>query len=214
MPKRKDLLVEGEVYHIFNKSIAGFKIFNTDSEFERMLLTLWYYQQSKPVTKFSYFIKFHNDQQIKEDDKLVDIIAFCLMPTHIHLILKQLKENGISIFMANVLNSYSKYFNTKYTRKGPLYEGRFKNVLVKNTEQLYHLTRYIHLNPVTAHLVKRPEDWNASSYREYISKIDESENICRYDGLFDIDPHTYEKFVTSRIDYQKELAKIKDLIIE
>ncbi len=78
------------------------------------------------------------------------------MPTHIHLILKQLKEDGISAYMSKILNSYTCYFNRRTKRKGPLWESRFKRVEVTSDEQLLHLTRYIHLNPVTAHIVEEP----------------------------------------------------------
>ncbi len=218
---RKDPLVEGEVYHIFNKSIAGFKIFNNDSEFSRMLETIRYYQREKPALKFSKFLKLdsirkdlHNETAHSDGEKLVEIVAFCLMPTHLHLLLKQLKENGISIFMSNILNSYARYFNTKHDRKGPLWEGKFKNVLVKTDEQLLHLTRYIHLNPVTAYLVDKPEEWSASSYGEYLLKVNENEKICKYDVLLQIEPTAYRKFVLDRGFYQRDLAKIKDLLFE
>jgi putative transposase len=218
---RKDSLAVGEIYHIFNKSIAEFKIFNNVSEFSRMLRAIRYYQREKPQVKFSRFIQLPKNKQdleinisLSNEKKLVEIIAYCLMPTHLHLILKQLKEKGISIFMSNILNSYTRYFNTKYKRKGPLWEGRFKNVLAKTDEQLLHLTRYIHLNPVTAYLVDRPEEWLFSSYSEYLSKINGNEKICNYDKILDIEPVSYKKFVEDRIAFQRELAKIKDLLIE
>lgn len=219
---RKDLLVVGQVYHIFTKSIAGFKIFNNESEFSRMRSTVHYYQREKPPVRFSKFIESaraennHPDETIplSDKEKLVEIIAYCLMPTHLHLILKQLKENGISTFMSNILNSYTRYFNTKIDRKGPLWEGRFKNVLVETDEQLLHLTRYIHLNPVTAYLVNKPEEWPASSYREYISKINDNDRICKYNDILEIEPISYRKFVEDRASYQREMATIKELLLE
>lgn len=217
---RKDLLVVGEIYHVFNKSIAGFKIFNNDSEFSRMTGTIRHYQREKPPVKFSQFIKLSRVKEnqlgetipLSEKEKLVEIIAYCLMPTHLHLILKQLKENGVSIFMSNILNSYTRYFNTKINRKGPLWEGRFKNVLVETDEQLLHLTRYIHLNPVTAYLVNKPEEWPASSYQEYLFKV--NNKICKYNNILDIEPTSYRKFVQDLASYQRELATIKELLLE
>jgi putative transposase len=149
-----------------------------------------------------------------QNERLVDIIAFCIMPTHVHFALRQLTEGGISMYMGNVLNSYARYFNIKYRRKGPLYEGRFKSVLVESNEQLYHLTRYIHLNPVTAGLADKPEEWKASSYNEYTSRIEKSEKTCKFDDLLNIDPHSYNEFVMMRKDYQKELSRIKGLVID
>lgn len=218
MPNRCLPLVSGEIYHIFNKSIAEFKIFNDDLHFSRMISVIRYYQFVKPGVSFSNFIKMKQNNSKRDfsfnKEKLVEIIAYCIMPTHLHLILKQLKEKGISIFMGNILNSYSRYFNIKHKRKGPLWEGRFKGFIVKNDEQLLHLTRYIHLNPVTAHLVNDPKDWPFSSYREYLLEAEEKDKICKYDDILEIKPDSYRKFVKDRISYQRELARIKELIIE
>lgn len=213
---RKDLLVTGEVYHIFNKSIAEFKIFNNDSDYSRIINVICYYQREKPLISFSNFIKTRQNsfkRDYSEKEKLIEIIAYCVMPTHLHLVLKQLKENGISTFVSNVLNSYSRYFNIRYNRKGPLWEGRFKSVLVKNDEQLLHLTRYIHLNPVTAYLVDNPEEWVASSYKEYLSETCPNA-LCKYTDILQINPVSYSEFVKNRISFQRDLAKIKNLIIE
>ncbi|OGD56426.1 hypothetical protein A2V71_04650 [Candidatus Berkelbacteria bacterium RBG_13_40_8] len=150
---------------------------------------------------------------LKNDSpKFVKTVAYCIMPTHFHLILGQIGNNGISKFMAKVLNSYSRYFNLRYKRKGPLWEGHFKNVLVNSDEQLLHLTRYIHLNPVSAGLIKKPEDWTFSSYPGYLSS--KTDGLCEYDGLFNISSKEYKKFVNSRASYQKELSKIKCILIE
>jgi len=134
------------------------------------------------------------------------------MPTHLHLVLKQLTEHGISEFMSLILNSYTRYFNTRHHRKGPLWEGRFKDVRVKTDEQLLHLTRYIHLNPVTAYMVGRPEEWGDSSYGEYISGV--KDPICEFKGLLNIDPVRYKTFVEDRADYQRRLGDIKRLLLE
>jgi putative transposase len=136
------------------------------------------------------------------------------MPTHIHLILLQLKEQGISRFINLALKSYSKYFNTKYKRKGPLWEGRFKNVLVETNEQFLHLTRYLHLNPTTAFLDSKPEKWSFSSYREYLGLTKGDNKICNYSKYLDMDSSTYKEFVEDQIDYQRKLKTIKNLILE
>ena len=222
--RRKDELVTGELYHIFDKSIAEFKIFNNDNEITRMKEVIRYYQIEGTPQKFSNFIILESVIEngfnnyffsfSKGKEKIVQIIAYCIMPTHIHLVLKQLKENGISIFMGKILNAYSRYFNTKHKRKGPLWETRFKNVLVKTDEQLLHLTRYTHLNPVTAFLVDKPQQWPASSYNEYLLKVKEADRICEYEDILDINPVFYKKFVEERIEYQRELAAIKNLLLD
>jgi len=218
---RKEKLVNEGIYHIYNKSIAGFSIFNNTLEFERMKSIISYYQISDMPIPFSRFIKTkkvlkksfsESLRPLQKGFRLVQIIAYCIMPTHIHLILKQLKDDGISIFMAKGLNSYTRYFNEFHERKGPLWQARFKNVTVRTDEQLLHLTRYIHLNPVTANLAKRPQDWSASSYREYIARGD-GRKICDYKDLLDIKPGPYAEFVKEGIAYQKELNLAKKLAL-
>ena len=219
---RKNPLVIGEVYHVFTRSIANFLIFNNAEEFNRVIQLLRYYQFNNNP-KFSDFLAqksvqiFGFDSALKTITKnekpIVQIIAYCLMPTHLHLILKQLEDHGISTFMSNILNGYTRYFNSKHKRKGPLWESEFKNVLVENDEQLYHLSRYLHLNPVTAHLVEKPENWVFSSYQEFISQSKDVE-ICDFMELIDIEPSSYKKFVNDQISFQRELDKIKHLLLD
>jgi putative transposase len=216
---RKYPLIEGKVYHTFTKSIAGFEIFRNESYYQRMGSILSYYKVENPPVKFSIFSDIKNKEffyqrHFLSENNLVEIIAYCFMPTHIHLVLRQLKKDGISIFMSKVLNSYTRYFNLKNKRKGPLWESRFKNVEVGTDEQLLHLTRYIHLNPVTANLVEDPSDWSFSSYKEYLGEKQLEENICNYSRLLDIVPQDYKKFVSSRKEYQRELAGLKELFLD
>ena len=128
--KRKNPLVNGQVYHIFNRSIAEYKIFNDTKDYQRLLYLINFFQLKELPCKFANFINSKQVQQngflnylnsiTKDDENLVQLIAYCFMPTHIHLVLKQLSTDGISTFMSNVLNSYSRYFNTRHKRKGPL----------------------------------------------------------------------------------------------
>ncbi len=212
-------LLDGKIYHIFTRSIAGFEIFRNKSDYDRIRNLLKYYMIKNPPFRFSLFMELKDREdvykkQLSEKEKLVEIIAYCIMPTHIHLILRQLKEKGISVFMGNVLNSYTRYFNIKTERRGPLWESRFRNVEVSSEEQLLHLTRYIHLNPVTAYLSDEPHEWRFSSYKEFLEESEDEEKICTYSEFLNIVPSEYREFVSSRKDYQKELARIKDLCLE
>ncbi|MCF7894721.1 MAG: transposase [Candidatus Omnitrophica bacterium] len=219
MAQRKVPLEVGRVYHIFSKSIAGFTIFRNNSEYQRIKYLLTYYNFTDLPWKFSRFFEMEDKQKVHDNyftkmEKLVDIISYCIMPTHIHLVLKNLNQKAISTFMRKILDSYAKYFNIKTKRKGPLWQSRFENVLVETEEQLMHLTRYVHLNPVTAYLVDRPENWGFSSYKEFLDKEEEKDKICNYSNVLDIKPKEYEYFVNSQIDYQRELAGLKKLWIE
>ena len=217
---RKDSLVNGQVYHVFTKSIAGYKIFNNSEEYSRFISTVRYYQKEKPLAKFCKYVELAELRKNKtfflksESDEIVGIIAYCVMPTHVHFILKQLKDSGISTFMSHTLNSYTRFFNIKHKRKGPLWQGRFKSVLVSSEEQLLHLTRYVHLNPVTSYLVDDPENWLSSSYLEYVNKNNGNDGLCDFDDLLEIEPASYNKFVKQRAGYQRDLQLIKDLILE
>lgn len=149
-----------------------------------------------------------------DNDLLVQLISFCVMPTHFHLILQQEQDQGIVKFISKVLNSYSKYFNQRHKRNGPLWSSRFKSVHIINDEQLLHLTRYIHLNPTSAGLVERPEEWEYSSYKQFIKKEDHVYQLCKHEHLLDIEPRQYKKFVDDGKSYQRNLSIIKKLIIE
>lgn len=215
---RKEPLANGHFYHIISRSIAKFEIFRTKTDCLRLMQILDLYRYLEFAYKFSNFLALNKNVQqdyiesIKNSPKSIDIIAYCLMPTHIHLLLKQNNDDGITKYLAKTLNSFTRYFNLHHHRKGPLWESHFKSILVNTDEQLLHLTRYIHLNPTAAGLVKKPEEWQFSSYNEYLGKI--SNGLCFWQDLIDLDPKEYKKFVNSRISYQKELSKIKRLLIE
>ncbi|MCP4652914.1 MAG: transposase [Candidatus Omnitrophica bacterium] len=187
-----------------------------------MVKMIQYYRQENPSQRFSRFIERRGSDKKTDDLRtlssnekaLVEIISYCIMPTHFHLVLTQMKDGGISIFVNNLLNSYTRYFNTKLKRKGPLWESRFKSVFVGTDEQLLHLTRYIHLNPVTAYLVDQPEDWGFSSYNEYVGNALSENKICEYDNVLDITPSSYGDFVKDRISYQRSLGWIKNVALE
>ena len=218
MAIRKSKLATGDIHHVFSKSIMGFIVFNAASDFQRIRDLCGYYSVEKPYAKFSSYLKLKDKDNFfkkyfKDNKLLVKIIAYCIMPTHIHLILKQENDQGISVFMNNILNGYTRYFNEKIRRKGPLWESRFKNVKVSTDEQLLHLTRYLHLNPNTAKLVESPEEWPYSSYREYLGKVEPDERICRQQDLIDIGIPEYRRFVNSNKDYQRQLAQIKHLML-
>lgn len=217
--RRIETLTTGVYYHIFNRSIAGFKIYNNHREYKRFLETLIYYQHSNRPIKYSGFkvLTIASQNKIIQDKdpayKLTSIICYCLMPTHFHLILMQEQNEGVVKHISNIQNSYSKFFNTVHKRKGPLWESRFKSVRVENNEQLLHLTRYIHLNPTSANIVDKPEDWEYSSYREYI-ELDNEKKICEYEDVLNIIPKDYKKIVNERKKYQQELSIIKSKLID
>lgn len=214
MPGRNMPLVNGEYYHLFNRGSEKRQIFTRPGDYKRFLQTFYYYQFIGPKPSFSKFAK-SDLNSFKPDPvkKLIDILCYCLMPNHFHFLVKQLKDNGISIFLSQISNSYTKYFNTKYTRVGALLQGVFKAVRIETDEQLIHASRYIHLNPVVSGLVKLPEDYQWSSYREYVS---DNGIICSAKEILDFfsSSKKYQEFVEAQIDYGTTLEILKHRAID
>lgn len=205
-------LVSGEYYHVFNRGVEKRDIFSQGWDYKRFVKTIYYYQFQGPKPSFSKLSKSaFNLFKPKLENKIADILCYCLMPNHFHFLVKQIKENGISEFIGQLSNSYTKYFNTKYERVGSLLQGPFKAVRIETEEQLIHVSRYIHLNPVVAGLVKHLEEYPWSSYLEYINEP----IICIVSEILNIFPSKkkYKKFVEDRIDYGTTLEILKHQVI-
>lgn len=217
--QRKTELVTGEFYHVFNKSVEDLTIFRNRYEFERMLGTMQYYQLADVPCNFANAVLLakYEPRNIRKEleflrektAKQVKIIAYCLMPTHIHFVLQQLQADGIMNFMRLIQNSYSCYFNNHYKRRGPLWIGRFEAKHIADDNLLAHEIRYVHLNPTTAYLVDDPSAWGYSSYREYLGRIPRSERIAEWEDILTIDGEKYKKFVEGQIECQRALALAK-----
>ncbi|KKP86816.1 MAG: hypothetical protein UR89_C0013G0004 [Candidatus Roizmanbacteria bacterium GW2011_GWA2_35_8] len=210
-------IIENYIYHIFNKSIANYGIFTDKINSQKFLDTLYYYNQESIGKSFSQFLitnkDFHCSSLIKIEKNLKNkFLAYCIMPDHYHLLLKILVNTNFSKYLSDVENSYSRYFNLKFKRKGPLWQSAFKSVLIESEEQLLHVSRYIHLNPTSGNLVERPEDWDFSSYKEYIK---DDEILGKYITEIPIQTKgTYRKFVEGNISYQRRLKIIKKAMID
>lgn len=108
-------------------------------------------------------------KQIKKQKEIVKVLAYCLMPNHFHLLVRQEAEGGITEFLSKVTNSYTRYFNTKYDRIGPLLQGTFKAKLIDGDAYLLQLSKYIHRNPFKL-LQWKNKIYPYSSYGYYLSK--------------------------------------------
>lgn len=214
MPGRNIPLVTGEFYHIFNRGNEKRNIFTKPRDYKRFLQTFYYYQFQGPKQSFSKYAKSDlNFFRPSPEKKLVDIICYCFMPNHFHFLIKQLKDSGVSTFLSQISNSYTKYFNTKYTRVGALLQGAFKAVRIETDEQLIHTSRYIHLNPVVSGLVKKPEEYQWSSYLEYVTQNIFFCSIDEVMSLFD-SSRKYQEFVEDHIDYATTLELLKHRTID
>lgn len=209
---RKVPLVTGEFYHVFNRGVAKMQIYNTAYDYTRFLKTMVYYSIEGPKPRFSVFSP--TTSTIDPSKKIIEIICYCLMPNHFHLLLKQLRDGGITEFMSKLSNSYTKYINVKNGRIGPLLQGDFKSVHIEADEQLLHVNRYIHLNPLVGYITENLDIYKWSSYPAYINFA--KDEICSKDIILSnfksID--SYKKFVLDQVDYAKKLESIKHLLLD
>ena len=223
MPLRKTPLVNGQYYHIFNRGVNKQPIFFVKRHYERAIETIKYYLTAKPPLRYSKFIclsKMNREILLKEIshlEKQVDLIAYCLMPNHFHLLLKQNIDDGISEFVKRFQISYTLFFNTKHKREGPLLNGQFKAVLIEDDNQLLHLSRYIHLNPHTSYKVRnlfQLLNYEWSSFPEYLKKT--QNEICSKDIILTLfkSNELYKEFVLDNADFQRKLGNIKHLLLE
>ena len=224
MPGRETPLVTGEIYHVLNRGIASQTIFPNRQHFQRALKIMRYYQMTRPPLRYSYFTALQfsaRQEKLKElnvkPDHLVEILCYCFMPNHFHFLLKQIADSGISIYLSKFSNSYTRYYNTRHNRIGPLLQGKFKSVLVENEAQLIHLSRYIHLNPYSSSIVKSLKDlsgYEFSSLTEYLG-IDDN-NFCHKDMILSYfkKRDSYRDFVFEQAYSQRELDIIKHNTLE
>lgn len=213
MPYRKIPFVNGEIYHIYNRGVAKLPIFSEKRDYDRFLSTIYYYSYQDPKPQFSQVKRF-KDFQIEENPQIIEILCYCLMPNHYHFLIRQLEDGGVPEFISKFTNSYTKYFNIKHDRVGSLLQGQFKAVRMETTEQLIHVSRYIHLNPTTSFLVKDIEKHMWSSYPNFIGLNED--DICNKKFILSLfkSPEDYRQFVLDQQNYAQELHKIKHLILE
>lgn len=222
MPIRNIPLVTNEYYHVYNRGVERRPTYLRSSDYQEALSGMSYYRFKQPPQRLSYLKRLNPEIRAdilstlrQEEEILVRIIAFCYMPNHFHLLLQQVAEDGISTFLRRWTNSYTRSFNTKYQRVGPLFQGNFQAVRVESTEQLVHLSRYIHINPVVSAVIRESqlETYRWSSLPEYLSsKIDISEPQLILEQFKSVTE--YQSFLRDRISFGKELELIKHLTLE
>ncbi len=176
MPYRKEEFANGEVYHIIIRAIDDNLIFKDTSDYFRGIFSIYEFNNSKRVSIRDRREKRKREKILEkmiaenrllvsenspdigsrgsfmefvdERDKMVEVLAFCFMPNHIHLLLKQIKDNGISKFMQKNGIGLGKYFNTKYQRKGHVFQDTFKAIHIEDEKQFITVACYIFANPV------------------------------------------------------------------
>lgn len=220
---RRVIFAADEIYHVFNRSIEQKPIFTNKREYSRAIIALDFYRFQNPSLRLSKVLLLEKEKREEfflklkqKGKKLVEIVSYCLMPNHFHFLLKQKVNGGISKFVSQFSNSYTRYFNTRRKRIGPLFQGIFKAVRIENDEQLVHVSRYIHLNPVVSFVIKEKDldvhPW--SSLPEFLGN--QGRGICDKRIVLDLfsSKEKYREFVHDQVDYARKLEVIKHLALE
>jgi len=241
MPYRKQQLINDEIYHIMSRGIDDNLIFKDKNDYYRGIFSIYEFNTTKAITikerrkaraKIKKLLKESTRDPISitdPRDKLVEILAFCFMPNHIHLLVKQLKDGGITKFMRKFGTGYGGYFNRKYNRQGYVFQNRFSAVHIENNEQLRTVFVYIHTNPTALiepkwkeigikepeSVIKFLENYKWSSYLDYISKknfpsVTDREFILK---MMNGEPGCKE-FVDAWVKYKGKISEFINLSLE
>ena len=222
MAGREEPFETGGYYHIFNRGVASLPTFGTEHDYQQAMLGLNYYRFIKPPIKLSRFKRLNLQSKAElldklsgTGDKLVEIVSFVFMPNHFHFLLKQVADDGIAKYLSLFTNSYTRYFNTKHNRIGPLFQGVFKAVRIESNNQLLHLSRYIHLNPFVSNIVTKTDlsTYPWSSLPSFLSGtkdcVESKIVVSQYKDF-----SKYRDFVLNHADYARELEYIKHMTLD
>lgn len=217
---RKTNFAPGCYYHIYNRGTDKRDIFLEDNDYLRFIVLLYICNNTEAVRIKDWLSRgrsLGDILEIERKETLVDIGAHCLMPNHFHLLVREKRNNGISVFLKKLSTAYAMYVNKKNERSGNLFQGRFKAELVDKDEYLKYLFAYIHLNPVKIiepfwkkqgiKDAKKAKEFLAnykwSSYQAYfnnkkVNPILEKEAFPEYFG----NSREFTKFVQDWLNYQ------------
>ena len=163
MARKPRVEIQGGLYHILSRGNNRQVIFGGDEDYLKMLSLV-----AETKRKLPFYL-----------------YAYCLMPNHLHMLVER-REDAISRVMHRVLTGYCMYHNRKYKKVGHVVQGRYKAILCQSDQYLAELVRYIHLNPVRAKMVRKPEAYFYSSHRAYVGlnneRLVDTERVLRYFG--------------------------------
>lgn len=212
MPGQNPTFSTEKYYHITNWGIENRLVFTDKKDIDRFTSLLDYYQIKNPPARFAFRKKPIVRNSTITPIPMVEIVAYTIMPTSYHLLLRQLTHKGVSTFMSKISNGYTRFYNARHKRQGPLFKGTFQAKEVK-PEQLDQVSRYIHLKPITTELVRNLANFPFSSYKEYTTQ---AEGICEKKDILDHFTHgkSYTGFVLDTEDYKNKLPEIQNCIFE
>lgn len=144
---RKVPFENDEHYHVFNRGVEKRKIFLDEEDYSYFTFILNLFNTEEPAINARFHYRGRTSI-IKPNDKLVEIVSYCLLPNHYHFLLRQASDNGASKFLQKVMTGYTMYFNKKYKRSGALFQGKTKSNHIDTDKYLKYLKMYIELNPL------------------------------------------------------------------
>lgn len=215
MSRNLDISIN-EYYHVYNRGVDRKEIFKNDFDYNRFIALLYLCNSDKVIQRSDFLGKASLEEifRAKRGKPIVAIGAYCLMPNHFHILLKEIIEDGISKFMLKLGTSYSMFFNKKYQRTGALFESRFKAQYVDDDRYIKYLYSYIHLNPIK--LIQ--DDWkefgikdigNASKFLlgyKYSSFLDYYQDHKRFNSTI-LSPEIFPNYFSTGTEHIKELEE-------
>jgi len=214
MALRKTKLVPGEIYHIYNRGVDKRDIFMDDEDRFRFIHDLFEFNDKESSLKLGYFLSNNSEvglpniKRKKSRKILVEILVFCMMDNHFHLLVRQKVENGITEFMRKLGTGYTNYFNNKYERSGALFQGKFKSVHVEKDAHLMYLPIYIHLNALDFKF-KEWREGKISDYKKAIKFLDSYRwsSYMDYTGQKNFPSLIKKDFILSRLGSEEKQKK-------
>lgn len=231
---RRPIFANNYIYHVYNRGVDKRNIFNDDDDYFRFIHDLFEFNDTEAAINDRYG-KLHDircrvieGRKQKPRKLLVNLLAFCLMPNHFHLMLEQNTDNGVSQFLRKLGVGYARYFNQKHERSGTLFEGRFKAIMIEQEAHFIHLPYYIHCNPLDLFMPQWREkdisnhnkafdfikNYRWSSFSDYIGKknfpsVTQRDLLLKSFGGED----TYAR-QTMQWLFQMDLNVVQEVIIE
>ena len=227
MATHRPILATNEIYHLYNRTIGKEDILTSKILLDKILELVNYYRFRQRLS-FSIFKRLEETLQqnylksIINNSPLIEMYVYSFMPNHYHFLVKQLQDKGISTFLSNIQNSFAKNYNLINDRNGSLFQHNFKAKRITNNEEFIHVSRYIHINHVTAKIIEFDQlltyPWTSLPYYlnsgnpqgSQITPIINTRPLLDYFKT----PEKYLKFLKNNVDYQRKLKVIKKLLLD
>ncbi len=207
MSGRKIPFEKGNYYHALNFGIDNRLVFNDKKDIDRFTALINYYRFKNPPARFAF-----KQREIYKNDAiqspLVEIVSYSMMPNHFHLLLRQVEDQGVSQFMSKITNSYTRYFNARNKRSGPLFSGTFKSSQALTPDQTLQVSAFIHMEPVRRGIVIDVSRFPFSSFPEYTSP--ENTGFCTKDVVLKNfhGPNEYRQYIISYANRSEDISHV------